>query len=922
MSGVIETNPVIALVSRHRGVAEALRQKMLEVEGASSFDFDVVETRLDGIARKDRIVRADVPVYVIPEQGLSMREEHVVVLHRADIDHYVYVLDLAGKTGMDVRGAWRTLKTQVEERDDQSGEESSLAWFITPMFRDERGDDILPEYFQSWCLALFRAARFKYCRRFVKTCLVDLQDALDDAYTSPLQCGLLSRQINQLLQASYQYRADAMRAGDHDYGLAQVEEAESYVETVAVGCPGDVGFDFDLPKRKNSYQAHRANMLHVVGKCTEEMQKHNIEDHRQWSSIVQRLESDTVEMIVVGKMKAGKSTLVNRLIGRDIQGTHPTPDTCVITHVHHDEEGSSATVHFKDSVEITIFRKRLNGKYTFSRDAAQLVLEMLRSKRHHLRETRVREILHRHTGGWAIDFRAMSKSKLWRELAQTYLGHFEVANYTKFEIEEILHPTAGSRRVEQLLRTRIIVGVTLFFEPMESRSYSVRTKKDLEAFKETLRRPSTAVRVDRVDVGLKKEVLRGTTIIDTPGTGSLHQWHDDVTLSYLANSEAMKLFLVPAFKGDLDGDDKFLLKAIMEHSERNPSLLDTDAFLCVTRMNQYLSGHDDKEAGAQLLMDGIQRSVREITKSKWNVNTFRIELMDRDPGDQLKQLRRSMEEWLRDSRTKKLLVPSATALLRLQRERFEERRAHVEALSAEGSQRKTRIEKIAKDVRAVNNDRTKLQRHVSQYEQRVEREIGKFFEGLIADVDSIEKIRQMIEYFEKKEFSGCVTKLGQDMQRIRQQTEKATGIKLPDERFHFEKSLMEKVGAYGLECCPKAGIIETVKKFELPSTRLAAAKQTFRGNIRTKVDVTVGFHAMKGCASQEVKPKLQELDSAIIDKEKEIAQLQDDAKLKQEREREEAKLRWVKSINEKLHEGVHIVLGYFECGMTGCSYRE
>ena len=912
-------------MARHARIAAQVRDMMLTVLGSDGVVIDTVEVRA-GTHRID-VLRgsADLLIYVIPEEGLTRREVNTVVLLRSHIDHYVYLMDLETKTGMQVRESWLELRQQIGALDDEPTEGSSLPWFVTPLFRDEQGQDVDRDHLEHWCRCAFSAASYTRCKRIPNIVASMIGETSQLTHLSTVHHGLVARRLRQLLLDTLTHEAESLNNGVPDYGRAVSGAAEDYVERASLARTGEFKIDFEFDAtRRTTYQAHLQGVLEVVGKCADELVKHGIQDADLWSRTVDSLRRDVVEVVIVGKMKAGKSTLVNRLVGKDVQGTNPTPDTCVITSLRYAEPSSRATVHYRDNVTIHVFEKDEDGWLTFSADNTRLIFDLIRDCRPLIKGATVHALARRMRPGAASRWedRAFTADRtVFRTLRNDYLAYLTPRRYTPDDaLGRLLNFQTDN--LETPFQRRLILSVTFTFQPQESEEFKIRTGDQLEAFKAAMRVRTRAVRVDRVDIGLKNKLLKGITIIDTPGTGSVHGWHDEVTLSYLKSSGAMKIFLVSAHKGAIDGDDVKLIKLLTDHARSVGMDAEAPAFLCITKLNLLLKGVRDRDEGAQRVLSSIQQSLDRTTGSAWTMKRYRLELTSDDPADEFLAFRRELEDWLKNTRTDKLLKPSAQSILSTQTSIADDRRKNIEAMRSDEDERARRVAELEEEKDRSRRRKKKIQGFVRDYENAILRETSRFTDGLNSDVGSMTKIPPLITYFEDKQYTPNVTQYRDAISRAKSRLDKVAGVGLPEALFRVEKSLIDGIGEYGREQCPAPGWTAWFKTLKTKAARLHEAQKDIKEGLPAHVKSLANVDAITAAANVSVSPLFEEIDSKVQDLDREIEKLSNTEALFRRLSEEQDRLRITEQVTASMHTGFHDVLGYFDCGIKGCRHRE
>lgn len=99
---------------------------------------------------------------------------------------------------------------------------------------------------------------------------------------------------------------------------------------------------------KQNYQKKRQLLISIANDLSVNLQNEAIDETMQ--EIVHSLESQEFSIGVTGIIKAGKSTMMNALLGEDILGTAIRPETANLTTIKK-EEASKAIVHFWSSSE-------------------------------------------------------------------------------------------------------------------------------------------------------------------------------------------------------------------------------------------------------------------------------------------------------------------------------------------------------------------------------------------------------------------------------------------------------------------------------------------------------------------------------------------------------------------------------------------
>ena len=196
-----------------------------------------------------------------------------------------------------------------------------------------------------------------------------------------------------------------------------------------------------------------------------------------------------------------------------------------------------------------------------------------------------------------------------------------------------------------------------------------------------------------------------------------------------------------------------------------------------------------------------------------------------------------------------------------------------------------------------------------------------FLDSIKAELNCFEEIPKMIDYFEKKEFAGRVSRLASDLERARRSLENAVEIKLSDDLFRFEKTLIQDIGTLGLDKCPTPGLWETVKTFTTAATRLCEGVNAVKGSLTARTTNAVKPDRIKAGATRMVNARIKEIEAGITKLKAEIKTLADGSALEATRLREENKQSWADEINRQLHEQMHDRLGTFDCGLKGCRYR-
>lgn len=259
------------------------------------------------------------------------------------------------------------------------------------------------------------------------------------------------------------------------------------------------------------------------------------------ANLVAQWADDTPQVAVLGAFSAGKSTLLNQLIGKSLLPATRTPTTAVVTSIRFDDR-AHGVLYFRTLARLTLL----------SQDARSPDPAAVQAMRTWLRDPEryeVRQICEVDERGNTLD---VDRTRLLRELDALTTGDSSKAatapGETTGRMVGALRRTIGKRvasPTERLART-----FEVHFAARRPLDVDLATDADIAGFGRHLTEPSLALALTRAVCYLPDPRLLPLNFLDTAGLCSPVSFHKDVTAELLKRRPDKILVLLDARRLD------------------------------------------------------------------------------------------------------------------------------------------------------------------------------------------------------------------------------------------------------------------------------------------------------------------------------------------------------------------------------------
>lgn len=256
--------------------------------------------------------------------------------------------------------------------------------------------------------------------------------------------------------------------------------------------------------------------------------------------LVAQWADDTPQVALLGAFSAGKSTLLNRLIGQSLLPAARTPTTAVVTSIRFDDR-AHGVLYYRTLARLTLLSQD-------ARSPDPAAVEAMRAWLRAPERYGVRRMCEVDERGDTID---VDSGRLLRELDVLATGGASSAGTGKAGtpgVVGVLKRRIGKRAVsptERLTRT-----FEVHFTDRPSLDMDLATDKDIAEFGRHLTEPSLALALTRAACYLPDPRLRPLNFLDTAGLCSPVGFHKDVTAELLKRRPDKILVLLDARRLD------------------------------------------------------------------------------------------------------------------------------------------------------------------------------------------------------------------------------------------------------------------------------------------------------------------------------------------------------------------------------------
>ncbi|SDW21663.1 Dynamin family protein [Alicyclobacillus hesperidum] len=270
-------------------------------------------------------------------------------------------------------------------------------------------------------------------------------------------------------------------------------------------------------------------------------------DTRFMDTAIARLSQRQMVIAVFGAFSAGKSSVLNAILGRPLLVVSPSPTTAAVTELR------GAT---KDDAKVQIAAK--------------------------------------------------TEEELWRDVESTLQALNRHASDLSAAMAEIDRLTVTQFPVAYRRHVRFLKALRDGYEDMRARLGTtwVASVEDLRAFSADER---YAAYVGRVDVQVDDPLLqRGFVFVDTPGVDSIHQRHTNVAFSYMREADAV-LFVMYYTHAFSQADREFLLQlaGVQDVSEQNK------LFAAINAVDLATSDEEREQVRARVISELRRLGIRQ-----------------------------------------------------------------------------------------------------------------------------------------------------------------------------------------------------------------------------------------------------------------------------------------------------------------------
>lgn len=320
--------------------------------------------------------------------------------------------------------------------------------------------------------------------------------------------------------------------------------------------PSNCGSD-DCPYRRSCVGLHLGSRYHseriredsieylsrliLSARAVEQRSQHLTAFQSEVAELIQQWTDDTPQVAVLGAFSAGKSTLLNRLLGKSILPATRTPTTAVVTSIRYDDQ-AHGMLHFR-----TMARVILVSQDARSPDPA--AIQALRAWLRDPASSGVRRIDEVDAKGGA---RPVDRQKLLLQLEELPGG-----NDTTAMVHAAPRPDGVRAKLRRAIGRRAATPVRSL-----TRTFEVQFKKRLPqaieltsdegiaAFGRYLTEPHLALALNRATCYLPDRRLQSLNFLDTAGLCSPVGFHKDVTTELLKRRPDKMLVLLDARRLD------------------------------------------------------------------------------------------------------------------------------------------------------------------------------------------------------------------------------------------------------------------------------------------------------------------------------------------------------------------------------------
>ena len=274
------------------------------------------------------------------------------------------------------------------------------------------------------------------------------------------------------------------------------------------------------------------------------------------ASLFRSWQEDTPQVAFLGAFSSGKSTLINRVIGRELLPHARTPTTAVLTSVAYGRT-AEADIAFRDTVEIAVLTEQ--GQATDT-DAVNALLTWLESAREY-RVSSV-EVL----GADGVP-RALRLADAIQRLRRVRAEPRVTESLRSGSLAMARRVLAGARRAidpgdENVSSVLFRIG----FEFREPLRLDLGQPAEMARLADLLTNPTHALAVRRARCRLPVEALTGMQLLDTAGLCSPVAFHTEVTAELLERRPDKVVVLLDSRRLD-DSNNRKALAALSRFVE-------------------------------------------------------------------------------------------------------------------------------------------------------------------------------------------------------------------------------------------------------------------------------------------------------------------------------------------------------------------